>query len=214
MSDRSSAKEVSPWLQLTPWPSYLQGYKLKEVAVLLLPPNREVKSLLATRADSFEPTVNDAYLSVCNASIQDFYQLHINSFLSRPRAADRPLLVKLQKSNWRQYIKIWKALLLFLYCTTRPDQSIVFRHQLTVRQAACLEDVIECGQHMAHPPMDRIEGVEKTISSLKRAKTDLSKSCLVLYISLLDHDIRGASISVDYDGLQFYVPASHDTLPD
>lgn len=39
----------------------------------------------------------------------------VNSFMQRPHPGDRPLLVKLQKSMWRRYTRIWKALLCFIY---------------------------------------------------------------------------------------------------
>lgn len=191
VSDDPSLKEVSPWLQLTRWPSYLQGYKLKDVAVLLDQPNEQLEPVLVALGDSLERLVDDAYNSVCSDSINAFDQIHINSFLHRPRATDRPLFVKLQKSTWRQYIKIWKALLYFAYRTTRQNQRILLRHQLNVRQSACLEDTIESGEQVVRLSTGRAGTDGQIATSLSCARNDLDHACLALCISLLDHDVTG-----------------------
>lgn len=112
-----------------PLASLSSRVQVEEVPALLLPPDGELESLPVTLADSLERHVNDAYLPVCNNSIYPLGQVNIKSLLDRPRVADRSLLVKLQKSMWRQYIKTWRALLYFLYRTTRPDQRILPRSE-------------------------------------------------------------------------------------
>ncbi|KAK1809579.1 hypothetical protein LTR12_016055 [Friedmanniomyces endolithicus] len=129
-----SAKEVSPWLELTRWPEYLEGHRLRDVVKLTAPPSTESEPVLSTICGSLERLVTEAHRSVCNDSVNVFDQARINSFLQRPRAADRPLMVKLQKSTWRAYTKIWKSLLCFVYRTSRPHPQYLYRHQLTTQQ--------------------------------------------------------------------------------
>lgn len=107
----TSRKETSPWLQLTRWLSYLHGHCFLDVATLVRQPDASTEPALLSVCNSLERVVEDAYVSVCNDSINIFDQVRINSFMQRPSATDRPLMVKLQKSTWRHYIRIWKALL-------------------------------------------------------------------------------------------------------
>jgi hypothetical protein len=100
-SEETSDKETSPWLQLTRWLSYRHGHCLLDVAALVRQPDAAAEPVLLAVCNSLERVVEDAYRSVCNDSINVFDQVRINSFLQRPSAADRPLLVKLQKSTWR-----------------------------------------------------------------------------------------------------------------
>lgn len=115
--DEHSAKETSPWLQLTRWLSYLNGHCLLDVAALVRQPDATTEPVLLSICNSLERVIEDAYYSVCNDSINIFDQVRINSFLQRPSATDRPLLVKLQRSTWRHYTRIWKALLSFVVRT-------------------------------------------------------------------------------------------------
>jgi hypothetical protein len=98
-SEETSEKETSPWLQLTRWLSYLHSHCLLDIATLVRQPDAATEPVLHFKCDSLERVVEDAYQSVCNDSINVFDQVRINSFLQRPSANDRPLLVKLQKST-------------------------------------------------------------------------------------------------------------------
>ncbi|KAK5689254.1 hypothetical protein LTR17_026390 [Elasticomyces elasticus] len=91
--------------------------------------------------DSLERVVKEAHQSICNDRVNVFDQARINSFLQRPRAADRPLMVKLQRSTWRTYTRIWQLLLCFIYRTSQPGHPKAYRHQLTTQQAVCLAAV-------------------------------------------------------------------------
>ena len=106
VSEETSEKETSPWLQLTRWLSYLHGHCLLDVAAFVRQPDAATEPVLLSICNSLERVVEDAYQSVCNDSINVFDQVRINSFLQRPSATDRPLLVKLQKSTWRHYTRI------------------------------------------------------------------------------------------------------------
>ncbi|KAK3613977.1 hypothetical protein LTR56_027557 [Elasticomyces elasticus] len=94
----------------------------------------ESEPVLTTLCDSLERLVKEAHQSVCNDSVNVFDQARINSFLQRPRAADRPLVVKLQKSTWRSYTRIWKSLLALVYRTSRLSGQRTYRHQFTPQQ--------------------------------------------------------------------------------
>jgi len=146
--DENSAKETSPWLQLTRWLSYLHRKSLLDVAALVRQLGSNTKPALLSICNSLELVVEDAYYSVCNDSINVFDQVRINSFLQRPSATDRPLMVKLQRSIWRHYTRIWKALLSFVVRTAQPSNNIQLQHQLTNRQASVLQMAVFKAEEM------------------------------------------------------------------
>lgn len=113
------------------------------------------------------------------------------SAAQRPSATDRPLLVKLQKSTWRHYTRIWKALLCFVYRTAQPDQKVLLRHQLTSRQTTNLYKVIAKGEELAQlSSCDETFG-EETTSAIEQLRDALDTDCLEVCVSLLDHDLKG-----------------------
>jgi hypothetical protein len=79
--EMSSESETSPWLQLTRWPSYLNGHYLLDVAALFRQPDGAVEPILLAIYNSLERVVEDAYRSVYNDAINVFDQVRINSFL-------------------------------------------------------------------------------------------------------------------------------------
>ena len=190
-SEETSGKETSPWLHLTRWLSYLHGHCLLDVAALVRQPDATTEPVMLSICNNLELVVEDAYQSLCNDSINFFDQVQINSFLQRPRAADRPLLMKLQKSTWRLSTRIWKALLCFVYRTAQPGQKILLRHQFTSRQTANLYKVVAKGEESAQlPPYNEILGEEAT-SAIERSCDALDTECLELCVSLMDHDLIG-----------------------
>ena len=114
--------EASPWLQLTRWATYLSGHSLSDVAKLGILPEAGTEPLLAILCESLDRLVGLAHRSVCEDRINAFDQLRINSFVQRPRAADKPLVVKLQKSTYKRYASIWEASPLL--CTPYSAASI------------------------------------------------------------------------------------------
>jgi hypothetical protein len=187
----SSESETSPWLQLTRWPSYLNGHCLLDVAALVRQPDGAVEPILLAICDSLERVVEDAYRSVCNDAINVFDQVRINSFLQRPSAADRPLMVKLQKSTWRRYTRIWKALLCFVYRTTQPGQTVLLRHQLTNSQTAYLHELVIRGERLVQVSGKGEAIGDEAMVAVRRANSAMDEGCLELCISLLDHDLKG-----------------------
>jgi hypothetical protein len=81
MHDSASAKEVSPWLQLTRWPRYLKGYPLSCLAALAALPQDGSHPILHLLCSSLDRLVEAAYQSICEDRINVFDQARINSFL-------------------------------------------------------------------------------------------------------------------------------------
>ena len=189
--ETSSTKEVSPWLQLTRWSSYLNGHHMPSVAALLAQPNKASEPILVVLCDSLERIIDEVHASVLNDRVNAFDQVHINSFLHRPHATDRPLMVKLQKATWKRSIRVWVGLLCFTYRTTQPSQRILLRHQLTTRQAACLAKAMRHAEELLQPSEVVTTGVEIPGRLYPKESTnEIDRSCLDLCISLLDHDLR------------------------
>ena len=64
----------------------------------------------------------DRHLEQALSAIQEdrvnlYDQVRINSFLQRPRASDKPLAFRLQKSRYRAYRNVWKRSLCFTHGT-------------------------------------------------------------------------------------------------
>ncbi|KAK3115045.1 hypothetical protein LTR53_006003 [Teratosphaeriaceae sp. CCFEE 6253] len=94
-----SAKEVSPRLELHTLAGISQGTPPRRCRQAGSACVSESEPALSTLVDSLERLVKEARQSVRNDSVNMFDQARINSCLQRPRAADRPLMVKLQKSR-------------------------------------------------------------------------------------------------------------------
>jgi hypothetical protein len=192
---QSSVKEVSPWLEMTRWPVYLSGCDLLETALLIAPARPDTEPVLYALEQSLERIVEEAYCSVCNDRINVFDQARINSFLQHPRACDRPLVVKLQKSTWRSYTRVWKALLGFVYRTQQPEPIILLKHRLTTRQLCNLSEAIRWVEALlfqgSRLPTINTAAATAICETTAGSKARIDQSCLDLCISLLDHDIRG-----------------------
>jgi hypothetical protein len=200
MHDSASAKEVSPWLQLTRWPRYLKGYPLSCLAALAALPQDGSHPILHLLCSNLDRLVEAAYQSICEDRINVFDQARINSFLQRPRATDRPLMVKLQKSTYRQYKGVWKRLLCFVYSTAQQSQPIRLDHRLTPRQTDDLGMAISQAERLIS-----LAGNGAETDMLIRAQETLDQCCLDLCISLLDHDLTGdlfESVAVGFLAVQ------------
>jgi hypothetical protein len=96
ISDQSQTRfDASLWLEMTRWTRYVDGHALATLAPLayLLDPTKE--PLLFQLGESLDRVVEQAYESICQDKINVFDQTRINSFMQRPQAFDRPLMVKL-----------------------------------------------------------------------------------------------------------------------
>jgi hypothetical protein len=68
---------------------------MRLTVVLIAQPRQGSEVALYTICESVDRLVDNAFHSVCSDAINVFDQTRINSFLQRPQAANRPLLVKL-----------------------------------------------------------------------------------------------------------------------
>lgn len=115
--DNTAPTEVSPWLEMTRWPKYLQGHSFAEVAQLASPANAVSEPLLGEFSASLDRVIEEAHSSIRNDKVNVFNQARINSFIQRRRAFDRPLLTKLRNSTYRDYKLVFKRLICFAYRT-------------------------------------------------------------------------------------------------
>ncbi|KAI9690190.1 MAG: hypothetical protein M1822_009151 [Bathelium mastoideum] len=147
--------DLSPWLEMTQWPRYLNGQRLSEVAPLAHPAQPVHEPLLHLLVESLDRIVEQAHREICDDRINVFDQTRINCFLPRPRAFDRPIMVKLQKATYRRYVSIWKRLLCFIYRTVVLDPSISLPHQLTSAQGVAFDRLLQRGREvLAYPEPD------------------------------------------------------------
>lgn len=190
--EAASTREVSPWLQMTRWAVYLRGCDLPATAALIAQPDPVLEPALGVLCAGLDRAVEDAYRSVCSDRINVFDQTRINSFLPRPRMTDRPLVVQLQKATWRQYVRIWKALLCFTYRTQQPRPPVSLRHRLTARQLDSLEQAVEEADRLVQLRADVRPGGDGRAAGAREPSTAaVDRRCLDLCIALLDHDLKG-----------------------
>jgi hypothetical protein len=131
--------EVSPWLELTQWPRYLQGQSFTAVAALAALPDPTQEPLLVAFAGSVKWLINRAYHTITDCWINKFNQVRINTFMPRPGIWNRPIQIHLKPSTYQRYCQVWQRLICFAYWTSRPDQPIALLHQLTTAQLAALD---------------------------------------------------------------------------
>jgi hypothetical protein len=142
--------EISPWLQLTRWSTYLDGHSLCDVAKLADLPQKTSEPLLSIICDSIDRIVEQAHRSVCEDRINVFDQMRINSFLQRPRAADKPLMVKLQESTYKAYKSVWKRLICFAHRTSQTHNSVQLRHRITAAQITRYDQLLTSAETLIH----------------------------------------------------------------
>ncbi|KAL5373648.1 hypothetical protein PMIN06_012450 [Paraphaeosphaeria minitans] len=186
--------EVSPWLEMTRWPKYLQGHSFDEVALLASPANPASEPLLAEFSDSLDRVVEEAHSSIRNDKVNVFDQARINSFIQRRRAFDRPLLTKLRDSTYRGYKQVFKRLICFAYRTIQPENRVELAHRLTASQLGHLDQMISVCEELVGLKQGQKQG-EDSDDSFKAMQRPLEgrldRACLHFCISLLDHTLKG-----------------------
>ena len=93
--------QVSPWLEMTRWPSFLNGVSLHDAARLMRLPD-ESGPVLSEVILSIDRLVEAAHASVKQDKITFFAQKCISSFLPNKKAYSQPLMVELQKSIYHR----------------------------------------------------------------------------------------------------------------
>jgi hypothetical protein len=71
---------VSPWLELTQWPRYLQGQNFTAVAALGVLPDPTQEPLVAFTG-SVKRLIDHAYRTIADRRINEFDQVRINTFV-------------------------------------------------------------------------------------------------------------------------------------
>jgi hypothetical protein len=146
--DNAAPTEVSPWLEMTRWSEYLHGHSFIEIALLASPANLASEPLLAEFSDSLDRIVEEAHASIRDDKVNVFDQAHINSFIQRRRAFDRPLMIKLRDSTYRNHKRVFKRLICFACWTMQPENRIELAHRLTARQLGHLDEMITIGEEL------------------------------------------------------------------
>lgn len=146
--DNAALTEVSPWLEMTRWPKYLQGHSFAEVALLASPANPASEPLLVEFQVSLDRVVEEAHSSIRNDKVNVFDQARINSFIQRRRAFNQPLMIKLRDSTYRNYKQVFKRLICFAYHNIQPENHIALAHRLTTRQLGHLDEMIAVGEEL------------------------------------------------------------------
>lgn len=89
---------------MTHWPLFFNGLDLSSVSPLAYAADPIAEPLLALLSKSLNRLVKRAYQSICEDKISVFDQARINSFMAgEPSGTERLLIVKLQKSTFRNY---------------------------------------------------------------------------------------------------------------
>lgn len=110
---------MSPWIEKTGWATFLQGYRLDQVAQLLDPPAASEPGL-AVLHSAFDALIESARTTALEEDqINTFALYRVNSF-RRGQTFKKPLLVKLLNGTYRRYKAVWRRLLSFVYRLTIP----------------------------------------------------------------------------------------------
>lgn len=189
----ATVAEVSPWLEMTRWPKYLKGHNFTAAAALAVKPDCVTEPLLSELVKSVERVIEEGHRSIQEDKVNVFDQARINSFIQRRRAFDRPLMVKLQKATWRQYVSIWQRLVCFAYRTAQPEQPVHLSHQMTNTQAAHFDQIVQLGEDVLRQTAEDSDGLADPnhLRLLQEIRSRLDRAMLLFSISLLDHTLKG-----------------------
>ncbi|KAF4534198.1 DNA helicase ATP-dependent RecQ type [Lasiodiplodia theobromae] len=92
--DEATKTEVSPWLEMSRWPSFFHGLNLSKISTLAYAADPTEEPLLAIISKSLDRLVERAYQSICQDKISVFDQARINSFIAgEPSGTERLLMI-------------------------------------------------------------------------------------------------------------------------
>ncbi|CAN9210663.1 hypothetical protein AA0121_g11547 [Alternaria tenuissima] len=192
--DNAAPTEVSPWLEMTRWPKYLQGHSFIEIARLASPASLASEPLLVEFSDSLDRVVEQAHTSIRDDKVNVFDQARINSFIQRRREFDRPLMIKLRDSTYRSYKQVFKRLICFAYRTMQPENRIELAHRLTARQLGHLDKIITIGEELEglkQSQQTRDGDKQGPNAAQQSLESQLDRACLCFCIAILDHTLKG-----------------------
>ncbi|GAB1213286.1 hypothetical protein ATERTT37_002435 [Aspergillus terreus] len=205
VTPRAQAKRAQQTQALTPaefiraQPEYLGTCNLAAAADLSALPDPGQEPLLVLLAESVERLIQRSYRTIKDRRINKFDQVTINTFLTqRPKIWDRPIQIHLKPTTYASYRRVWQRLICFIYRTSRPDQTVLLRHQFTSAQLAALDRMVEAGTRLlrrtrtttATTTAAAAAATAATAASLAEQKR-LDRACLDLSIALLDHPLKG-----------------------
>lgn len=191
--------QVSTWLDTTQWIQHLEGHDRVQAAQLINMPkvttvdtasgdvgaDRAGEHHLLLLLESLERVIETARRSLLESKVNVFDQHRVNSFIPR-RDSSYPLLHKLKEETYRDYKRVWKQLLTFVYRLIWQKRTPVLHCRLTPAQSTALNVVLQAvakvaaGQDGASPdPAD------------PDCFREVDRACLLLCIALLDHQLRG-----------------------
>ncbi|EAU31660.1 predicted protein [Aspergillus terreus NIH2624] len=180
-------------------PEYLGTCNLAAAADLSALPDPGQEPLLVLLAESVERLIQRSYRTIKDRRINEFDQVTINTFLTqRPKIWDRPIQIHLKPTTYASYRRVWQRLICFIYRTSRPDQTVLLRHQFTSAQLAALDRMVEAGTRLlrrtrtttATTTAAAAAATAATAASLAEQER-LDRACLDLSIALLDHPLKG-----------------------
>jgi hypothetical protein len=180
--------QVSPWLERTQWPSFLNGVSLHEAARLMRLPDK-TEPVLSEVVLSIDRLVEAAYTSVRQDKINFFAQKCISSFLPNKKAYSQPLMVKLQKSTYHRYKDLWKRLICFTYRSSNVNEVPRLRHRLTSRQTALLDELLAVARELVDRRLDG--GAYPNEAAAPYLTQRIDNLCLEFCIAALDHQLKG-----------------------
>lgn len=183
-----SKTEVSPWLELTQWTSYLGNLPWIPLVSLASLPDAIHEPILDEICRSVDRVVTAAHASITNGRVNVFDQTRITSFIPQSLNRTLPLLINLEKSTYHRYKGVWKRLLCFLARTASPEQPLALRHRLTTAQLTSLDRLINQIQDSLKAPAHAESADGQGLTAFHERVDD---ACLRVCISLLDHDLRG-----------------------
>jgi hypothetical protein len=92
---------MSPWLEKTGWPAYLEGQSLESVSRLLAPLSHDEPSLKAL-LQAFDNLIDQAQESVLSGEVNVFVLHRVNSFMLG-RLFRKPFHSKILESTYKRY---------------------------------------------------------------------------------------------------------------
>jgi hypothetical protein len=130
---------MSPWLEKTGWPAYLEGQNLESVSRLLAPPSHDEPSLKAL-LQAFDNLINEARESVLSGEVNVFALHRVNSFMPG-RPFRKPFHSKILESTYKRYKSYWHRLLIYVCRLTSLQCSLGLHYVLTSAQQHALHHI-------------------------------------------------------------------------
>lgn len=208
-SNKSDRRFNSDWLNLTQWPDYLKGTTLASVARLTYLPssatvsqsilgahkeilsttehanNDKVVSIITPILTAFDDLIEETRSTLTSGRMNIFDQHRVNSF-QQGKPFRRPIFTKLLNGTYRSYKRVGKQLLCYVmnvaYFRHRPHVSF----KMTQAQVLALDHLVAACRSIPKTDSGRQD------SDSKRAWAKLRRRCLDLWITLLDHNLKGS----------------------